>query len=139
MAIPTGIAGRHVRMARNVDKRVAVAAVQPDLIDVNLVREGNRLRGLVAHRQGFRRRVISESERNSCCCGSGADGDFQWQQIGPAGKNVCHGKGDAVRRSEIPRIHHGLVTRGGSRPSVRREDANPSIPCNGKKNFCGIL
>jgi hypothetical protein len=35
--------------------------------------------------------------------------------------------------------NHKPLPKNGGRPSVRREDANDSSPCNGKKKICGIL
>jgi hypothetical protein len=37
VAVPAGVAGRHVRMPGNLDERVAVAAIETELIHVDLV------------------------------------------------------------------------------------------------------
>lgn len=61
VAIPTSVTGRNVRVARDINKRMAIPTIQPELIDVDFVRKRNRLRRLVADDQGFRRRIITES------------------------------------------------------------------------------
>ena len=58
MAIEAGLIGRHVVVARTLDKRVAVAAVETELTSVHFVREWHRLSWLVANPCVFRREII---------------------------------------------------------------------------------
>ena len=110
VTIPARTAGRHVRMTGHIDERVAIAAIQTNLIHVDFMREWNRLTRLVTHGQGLRSRVVGKRESNACCSGSSADSDFKRQEIGPAGKNICHGRGDAMREDEACEIFHKLVS-----------------------------
>jgi hypothetical protein len=55
---------------------VAVAAVEAELIDVDLVGERDWLRRLVADRESLGRGVISKGEGYACRCGTSANGDF---------------------------------------------------------------
>ena len=96
VAVHAGLRGGHRRVRALLDRGVAVAAVEAQLINVDLVGEGDRLGGLIADGERLGRGVVVEREGDSGDCGSDADGNFERQQIGPAGKNICHEKGDAV-------------------------------------------
>ena len=97
VTVPAGIAGRNVGVTSDVDKGVTVATVQTELVNVDLVRKGNRLTRLIPYPCGFWSRVVAESEGDASSGGAETHGNFQRQQIGPAGKNVCHGEAGTVR------------------------------------------
>jgi hypothetical protein len=49
MAVHADLGCRDIGVSSNLHKAVAITAIHTDLLDVNLVGEGNRLGGLVAH------------------------------------------------------------------------------------------
>ena len=65
MTIPTGVSAGHVGMAGVLDKAVTVAAIQPELVDMQTVVVGNRLGRLVAHPHRLWSGVLSEGRRNA--------------------------------------------------------------------------
>lgn len=72
---------------------MAVAAVEAELVDVDLVGERDGLRWLVSDGKCLRGGVVGKCKSHASHYGSGADGDFQREQIGPAGKNIGHDEG----------------------------------------------
>jgi len=99
VTVPAGISRRYVRMTGNFHKGVTVTTVEPELIHVDFVGEGNWLRRLIAFHQRLRSRVVSKGESYPRRGQTGAEGDFERQQVGPAWEKVCHGMVCAVRRS----------------------------------------
>ena len=79
VTIPTGASSRNVGMTGNIHERMAIAAVQPQLIHVNFMGKRNGLRWLVTLHQCLRRCVIGKRKRHSRRCGSSADSDFERQ------------------------------------------------------------
>ena len=49
VAVPAGICRRNIRVVRDIDKRVTIAAVEAQLVGVDFVRKRNWLRWLVAY------------------------------------------------------------------------------------------
>src|SRR5690606_27111110 len=92
-----GVPARHVRMPGNVHEGVAVAAVEANLINVDLVREGDGLRWLVAYVQRLGRRVIGESKANADRHASRANRDLEGKQVRPAREEICHGSAGRYR------------------------------------------
>ena len=58
MTIHAGLSVRKIRVRRDVDKAMTIAAIHPKLGDVNIVREWDGLDRLIAHTRVFRRDVI---------------------------------------------------------------------------------
>ena len=90
VAVPACVAAGHIRVAGHIHERMAVAAIHPELIDVDFVGKRNRLARLIAHRERLRRRIISECQSHARCGSASADSDFKGQEIGPTRKNICH-------------------------------------------------
>ncbi len=76
MAIPTSITGWNVGMASHIDKGMAVAAIQPELVNVDFMGKWDRLAWLIAYRKGLRCRVVCECKSHTRCCSACADSDF---------------------------------------------------------------
>lgn len=79
VAVPTSASGRHIGVTRNVDKRVAVAAVEAELIDVDFVGKRNRLGRLIARHQRLGGGIIGKCESYASERRPSADSDFKRQ------------------------------------------------------------
>ena len=65
VAVPASISSRHVRVPGNIRERVAVTTIKAELIDVDLVREWDRLVRLIAHYLRLWRRVVIDRSSNT--------------------------------------------------------------------------
>lgn len=92
VAIPASIPGRNVRVASDIHERMTIAAVEAQLVDMDLVRKRNRLCGLVPYAERFRCGVVAEGETDACRYRTRTNNDFKGQNIGPTRKDVCHGE-----------------------------------------------
>lgn len=77
VAVPTGIAGRHVRVPGDIHEGMAITAIKTELINVNLMRKRNRLRRLIANHLSLGRRVVTKGQNNTSPYGSKAKCDFE--------------------------------------------------------------
>jgi hypothetical protein len=91
VAIPAGVRGRNIRVPGHIHEGVAVAAVETELIHVNLVGKRNRLGWLVACIESLRSRVVGKGGSDPDNEGACAYGDLQRKKIGPAREEVGHG------------------------------------------------
>lgn len=77
VAVPASVGRRKIRVIRVVHKRVAIAAIETELIHVNLVRKRNGLRGLIADNSRFGSSVYRKGSDYANGDGTGTDCDFQ--------------------------------------------------------------
>ena len=77
VAIPASIGGWQIRVIRVIYKRVAITAIETELIHVNLVRKRNGLRGLIADNSRFGSSVYRKGSDYANGDGTGTDCDFQ--------------------------------------------------------------
>ena len=90
MAIDTGLRGREIGMACDLDKAVTVAAIHPKLLHMESMGKGHWLIRLIADASVFRREVIPDAQRDGCAHNQHADQDLERQPIGPSGKKIRH-------------------------------------------------
>ena len=86
-----GLRVRQIRMRRHVDEAVAITAIHPELLHVNVVRERHRLDRLVADARVFRRRRNTTSRRSApVTTRHRADENLERKPVRPAWKKVRH-------------------------------------------------
>jgi len=90
MAVHADLRCRDVRIRRGFDKGMAVATVHAELAGVNLVGEGNRLRGLIAHAHVRGIEVIPNPCADPSTQQQQAEDDFEREPVAPAWKDVRH-------------------------------------------------
>lgn len=76
VTVPARISRRHVRMTCDIDEGMAITTIQTKLVDVDLMRKGNRLRWLVTYDKSLGCRVVTEGQSHACAYGSKAKYDF---------------------------------------------------------------
>jgi len=92
VAVPAGVARGNIRVTRYICEGVAVTAIEPKLIDMDLVRERDRLVRLIANYLCLWCRVVVDCQNHTCAHCSEAKCDFEREQVGPAWENVRHGR-----------------------------------------------
>ena len=90
VAVHAGGRGGDVGVRRLLDAVVAVAAVDPELIRVNRVRERHGLLRLVTNARVLGREIIPHARHRSGAQKRSADNEQHGQTIGPPGKDVRH-------------------------------------------------
>jgi hypothetical protein len=90
VAIHARLRVRQIRMRRHVDKTMAVTTIHPKLRDVDIVRKGHWLGGLITDPGIFRRDVIPSPGRQTTDNKHTANGDFKRQPGRPTWKEVRH-------------------------------------------------
>jgi len=91
VAVHAGLGVGHVRLRRHLHEAVTIPAIHPQLRDVNVMRERNRLDRLITDLGIFRRGVIPRGARQSTHHHDAADQDFDRHPIRPAWKEIRHG------------------------------------------------
>ena len=81
---------RHIRMRRDIHEAVAIAAIHPELRDVEIVRERHRLNRLISHPRIFWRHVIPRGRRQPAHNKDSADRELERQPVTPAWKKIRH-------------------------------------------------
>jgi len=79
-----------IRMRGHIDKTMAIAAIHPELRNVQIMRKGGWLDRLITDTRIFRSNVIPGPRRQTANDDHPADRDFEREQICPAWKKIRH-------------------------------------------------
>lgn len=79
-----------VRVRSDFNEAVAVAAIEPELLNVDDVREWNRLSRFVTDTGVFGGKIIRQSAGDRCYNRANADHQLQRKPVCPFWKKVCH-------------------------------------------------
>ena len=90
MAIDTGLGGRQVGMAGDLDEAVTITAIHSQLLYVKGMGEGNRLVRLVADSGVLGREVIPDPQGDGGADHQAADEQLKRQPIGPSREKIRH-------------------------------------------------
>ena len=112
MAVHARLRGRNIGDARNLDRGVAVAAVETKLSHVELVAVRDGLSGTIAHIRVPRGKEIPHARDREYRNDGASDGGDDRELIPPRGKDLgqrlgLHGAGGQLPR---PRVRHATVT-----------------------------
>jgi hypothetical protein len=89
MAVHAGLGGRNVRDRRNLDRGVAVPAVETKLADVELVTVRDGLNGTVPHVGVPRGKVVPNASNREDWTEDAGDGRDDREVVPPRGKNLA--------------------------------------------------
>lgn len=90
MTIHAGLGGGKVGVAADLDVAVAVAAVQAELTDVNIMLKMDRLHRLIADARILGRKIIPDRQSRQCAHNRQGQASLDNGLIGALGKNISH-------------------------------------------------
>jgi hypothetical protein len=90
VAVHADLRGGHIGMGGHFHEGMAIPAIHPELGDVHIVREGDRLHRLIPHAGVFGSEVVPDPGGDKHADEGGHDSEFERNPVGAARENIRH-------------------------------------------------